>query len=578
MKLILTLLLVAVCCLTSFSQETTSIHKLHSLQFGITDEQPSKFDPSGKDIIPLQFEKSELTKNVFGYLPDWEYPTSKQYLQYSLLTHIAAFDFVVSTTGSMTNPSGWPWTDVINLAHQNGVKVILCAVNFNGDEIHTIMTNQTSKQTFFNNVKSKILQYQLDGVNIDFEDLNTADRGTVVNTFMQDLTNFIHTELPGKEVSFAGPAVNWGGWQLAGLASACDYIFIMGYSFYGSWSTTTGACSPLTGGTYNITNTVNTQYGGIPPQKLILGIPYYGLKWKARTNQPHAVVQSYVSSTRFKDDVTNSLNYERIWAFDNQVPWYRWQISDTSWYQVWWDNDSSLGLKYNLADSKNYRGVGMWALGYDGSRMELWNELHRRYFVPVELLSFSATSNANNVLLNWTTATEINNKGFFIQRLDLFQKGLFNWVDVGFVNGYGSTTEKKYYTFVDNNVKPSRYKYRLIQVDFDGTKKEAVQTEVNVLLPENCVLEQNYPNPFNPSTKISYQISKQSSVTLKVFDVLGNEVATLVNEEKQPGSYEVEFGTKNVKLSSGGQYASGVYFYQLKAGSYTTTRKMIYIR
>jgi hypothetical protein len=95
-------------------------------------------------------------------------------------------------------------------------------------------------------------------------------------------------------------------------------------------------------------------------------------------------------------------------------------------------------------------------------------------------------------------------------------------------------------------------------------------------------LFQNYPNPFNPSTKISYQISKQSSVTLKVFDVLGNEVATLVNEEKQPGSYEVEFNSVDTRkassIQSGVQYASGVYFYQLRAGSYTDTRKMIYMK
>jgi len=246
------------------SQEPKSIHQIEWEKHWHLAKQPASYQNLETEIISLQ-PRTPATPSavVFGYLPDWEYHHAPQYLQYDILTHIAAFDFNVSSNGDISYPSYWPWTDVINQAHVNGVKVILTAVNFNGDQIHTIITNSDVKQNFFNNCKNIIETYQLDGVNIDFENLNTADRGIVLNNFMMDLTNFIKSEFSEAEVSFAGPAVNWGGWDLDGLAASCDYIFIMGYAFYGSWSSTSGPCAPLTGGSYNITNTVNVQYGAV---------------------------------------------------------------------------------------------------------------------------------------------------------------------------------------------------------------------------------------------------------------------------------------------------------------------------
>ncbi|MFH1196807.1 MAG: glycosyl hydrolase family 18 protein [bacterium] len=597
MKYSLTTALIILLFVNLYSQDFISIHQLHAGEFGRAENSPSQFDSEGKDIIPLQYDKSGLTKNVFGYLPDWQYNSAKPYLQYSLLTHIAAFDFAVSSSGSISNPNYWPWTDVINLAHQNGVKIILCAVNFDGDEIHTIMTDAIVKQNFFDNVKSKIQQYQLDGVNIDFESLNTADRGTVVNTFMLDLTNFIHTELPGKEVSFAGPAVNWGGWLLSGLASSCDYIFIMGYAFSGSWSETTGANAPLTGGSYNITNTVNIQYGGINPQKLILGVPYYGNKWIAESELAHASVVDFIGSTLVANDFVNSELYEQLWDDDSQVPWYRWQIDANSWYQVWWDNDISLGLKYDLADSKNYRGVGMWALGYDGSRMELWNLLLQRYYVPVELLTFSAAQIGNTVILKWSTATEMNNHGFEIERIytplppsadfpsregkERSDRGV--WETIGFVQGNGTTTEPHFYSFTDKIVISGNYSYRLKQIDIDGSftysKEITVETRRGESFPTEFILHQNYPNPFNPTTTIRYAVPTVETgyipslqhVALKIYDILGNEVMTLVDETKEPGYYEVEFDASRL--------SSGVYFYRLQTESgFNATRKLLVIK
>ena len=202
--------------------------------------------------------------------------------------------------------------------------------------------------------------------------------------------------------------------------------------------------------------------------------------------------------------------------------------------------------------------------------------------VPVELLSFTASSIKNTVTLNWITATETNNSGFEVQRLkDSKIEKIKNWKSIGFINGHGTTTESKSYSFTDKDLTEGKYRYRLKQIDFDGSFEYSNVISVELDLPTKFTLEQNYPNPFNPSTKISWQSPVGSWQTLKVFDVLGREVATLVNEFRSAGSYEVEFNPESSikNLPAGRQgTASGIYFYQLKAGDYIETKKMLLIK
>ncbi len=199
--------------------------------------------------------------------------------------------------------------------------------------------------------------------------------------------------------------------------------------------------------------------------------------------------------------------------------------------------------------------------------------------VPVELISFTANAIDDKVELNWTTATESNNSGFEIQRLqdskieklnDL-PTGQAGWETIGFVPGYGTTTEPKSYSFIDKDVTSGSYKYRLKQIDFDGSFTYSNEVEVVVdFAPKEFVLYQNYPNPFNPVTTISWQSPVGIHQVLKVFDVLGNEIATLVNEYKNAGIHEVEFFAADL--------ASGIYFYQITGDSYTEIKKMILLR
>lgn len=189
--------------------------------------------------------------------------------------------------------------------------------------------------------------------------------------------------------------------------------------------------------------------------------------------------------------------------------------------------------------------------------------------IPVELTSFTSTFQNNSVNLNWQTATETNNSGFQIEKRKTIDERSEEWNTIGFVSGNGTTTEPKSYSFVDENLSTGIYKYRLKQIDYDGTVNYSNEIEFEIT-PVEFGLEQNYPNPFNPSTSIQYSIGSKQFVQLKIYDVLGNEIASIVNEEKPSGTYNVQFTMDN--------FSSGIYFYKLQAGGLVQTKRMLLLK
>jgi hypothetical protein len=187
-------------------------------------------------------------------------------------------------------------------------------------------------------------------------------------------------------------------------------------------------------------------------------------------------------------------------------------------------------------------------------------------FIPVELISFTADINGNSVFLKWQTATETNNSGFEILRTTKED----DWRKIGFVSGHGTTTEPKSYSFSDENVVPGSYQYRLKQFDFDGSFNYSDIVEVEVQLPSEFSLEQNYPNPFNPSTTIKYSLPENSFVNLAVYNLLGENVRTLVNEVQNAGNYNLNFDASGL--------TSGTYVYRLSTASGTLTQKMVLLK
>jgi hypothetical protein len=212
----------------------------------------------------------------------------------------------------------------------------------------------------------------------------------------------------------------------------------------------------------------------------------------------------------------------------------------------------------------------MWIVGTDGMIIRGYADPQ----IPVELASFTAMVNGSNVSLNWMTASEANNSGFEVERKVLSPQSSVTTSEfekVGFVKGNGTTTGVSTYSFTDKGLTAGIYDYRIKQMDFDGTFKYYNLSEsIEIGVPDKFELSQNYPNPFNPSTVISYQLPVTGIVTLKVYNVIGQEVAEIVNEVKQAGVHTVQFDGSNLP--------SGVYLYKLNAGNFISTKKMMFLK
>ena len=152
-----------------------------------------------------------------------------------------------------------------------------------------------------------------------------------------------------------------------------------------------------------------------------------------------------------------------------------------------------------------------------------------------------------------------------------------NWQTIGYIEGNGTTTNKKSYSFIDNSASNGTYIYRLKQIDFDGSFHYSNVIEINVNAPLEFSISQNYPNPFNPTTEIKYSIKENCLVTIKIYDLLGSEVATIINEEKPAGNYNVTFDASNISKSNQ-SLSSGIYFYTISAGNFHQTKKMILLK
>ena len=192
--------------------------------------------------------------------------------------------------------------------------------------------------------------------------------------------------------------------------------------------------------------------------------------------------------------------------------------------------------------------------------------------LPVELVSFAASAENTHAILTWSTATETNNYGFEVERRTMNSKQLTvsGWEKIGFVQGKGTSNVAHTYSFTDQTINSGNYAYRLKQVDNSGAYKYSSEAEVTITVPKAFVLNQNYPNPFNPETVLSFTIGDLGLVKLIIYDVLGQEVATLMNEIKPAGAYTIKWNASSMP--------SGVYFYRLQTDHFVDTKKLVLLR
>ncbi|MBV6513931.1 MAG: T9SS type A sorting domain-containing protein [Ignavibacteriales bacterium] len=188
--------------------------------------------------------------------------------------------------------------------------------------------------------------------------------------------------------------------------------------------------------------------------------------------------------------------------------------------------------------------------------------------LPVELVSFMATSEQNEVWLKWITVSELNNRGFEIERKSAAGS---SWEKIGFVEGRGTVQGMTGYTFTDRPSVPGTYHYRLKQVDFSGEFEYSQTAEVLFAgLPSEYSLGQNYPNPFNPGTKISYYLPEKGLVNLSVFNMLGQKVVEIMSGLQEAGEHTIDFNADGLN--------SGVYIYTLQVNGRSFSQKMTLLK
>lgn len=255
----------------------------------------------------------------------------------------------------------------------------------------------------------------------------------------------------------------------------------------------------------------------------------------------------------------------------------KWNIASGTW-DVLADggiaglNGSIYALAFSLSEQKIYTGGSFINVGNNNVAFNTARFTDSNNPLPVELTLFNVCMNNNSAILNWQTATEVNNFGFEIERSYRQFSATNNteFLRIGFVSGNGSSSSEKEYTYTDNLLAaPGIYTYRLKQLDNNGSFEYSAEVSVPFGgMP--FILGQNYPNPFNPATVISYQIDKNSLVSIRIFNSLGEEVKTVVNEFQTAGRYTLEFNASSLP--------SGVYYYMLQAGGQKAVRKMIYLK
>lgn len=293
--------------------------------------------------------------------------------------------------------------------------------------------------------------------------------------------------------------------------------------------------------------------------------------------------QTLLSTARVTNPIDASIYQTVTLEFDNDFriltstdeSYVEVSLDGTTWVPVWSKIGVSVRNTHEVVDMSSQVALSNFYLRFR-SVQPGWHwwwvvdnvTVKGSNIIPVELTSFTASASGDVVSIMWSTATETNNKGFEVQRKTA--DGEFN--SIAFIEGKGTTTQTQNYSYSDRGLTPGVYSYRLKQVDFNGTVEYSNTVEVEITAPAVFELGQNYPNPFNPTTSINFSLAVDSKVNLKVFNILGQEITTLISKNMSAGSHKINFDASTLN--------SGVYLYKLEAqgidgSNFSSIKKMV---
>jgi len=384
---------------------------------GIHQEQEEEFGAKAiatrslvtQNLKPLPLSASAtpgVKRIVFGYLPYWEDTnTIIDWLPYNNITHIAWHAVSINDNGSISNTAGWPNTYLINKAHANGVKVLLSATKFSNGS--TFLASASARYTSITALRTLVSNAGADGVTIDIEAVSySATSRANLSAYMHDLATTFHNYNSNYHVSIATEPTN-SLFDYDSLSDDLDSIFVMWYNFYYSGSAYTGPNAPLSHGSYyssgyGLIGKVNTwlQSNNFRPNKIVIGLPTYGLQWGTLSAAAHAATLSGTYNSVTYNILGAADAATKAWDTASQSSWY-YSWSGTTCYQTWYDSPEALGYKCDLVNNYGLGGIGFWALGYDYPRNDYWSVISTKFYGIDTAPSGIANGNFDNTRSNW---------------------------------------------------------------------------------------------------------------------------------------------------------------------------------
>ena len=444
-----------------------------------------------------------------------------------------ATDITLDAQLSWTNPSGATSIDVLFGTEQGSLTSI-----YSGTPIITVNPGTLNYfTTYYWKVNETDITGTTTGSMWNFKTMqNPAYIIDSMKVYPQNITywtgNTAGLTKTDDEINTIYPNVGWAVFDISSLPQnifLIDSVRFYGYVDSTNWpywsATPMGSINPVNASAADINNQILNNYNQ-PPAYIFCD------ETAAFTNGWH----NYLLSSNAIEDIINQHNNGNDWFAMGFV-----------------DRDFTSDYFINFG-------------GHTGSNLPYLQIHYVAAPLPVELIYFDANTDGSDITLNWSTASETNNKGFYVERK--FRTN--DYSEVAFIKGNGTSTQTNTYSFKDKNLIDGTYTYRIKQLDYDGKYEYSRSVKVSINAPKVFSLSQNYPDPFNPATTIKYSIPSDGPVSLQIYDLLGREVKTLVNENQKAGDYTFKF--------DGSSLSSGVYIYRIQTGKLSSSKKMILLK
>jgi len=340
-------------------------------------------NPSISSENSTAFPILPVTKLMYGFWPNWISPDSYQ-PNWNCLNYVCYFSLDANSNGTLnTDDIGTEYYTIRDAAHAHKVNVPLAVTCFDQDTQDEILAYHGNELVI--NIAQKLQDLGADGVCIDFEDVR--DTNSLIHSsntiLMQNFIMALHDSLKNinrnYHISFCVLGNVEKVYQNSALSKYTDAVFLMGYEYHWSTSPETGAISPYNDpNQLDVDDSVGTLKKYYPADKIILGLPFYGYDWPCSSGEPAARTKGEGAIVYMNSAIANADMYGRLWDSTSHTPWYKYQ-SQNVWHQCWYDDEESLGLKFDYLISAQLAGPGFWALGYEGTDAAIWNVIKQKF-------------------------------------------------------------------------------------------------------------------------------------------------------------------------------------------------------